>query len=126
MQASLRRFRAKIFNTQGNPNGQSVHDQWAKPTGFGINQGAQAQGFNNPWTPNSSPVAMCSSFGAGRSLHKDVTYVIDKKNTEGLGVFSGKVVDYERWVERFIEHLSSKIQGQNFWRIYNSILQLFR
>ena len=98
---------AKVSNTQGNMSGPPVHNQWGQPTGFGIHQGVRAQGYDHSGTPNFSPIATSSAFGAGRSLHKDVSYVIDKKGTEGLSVFSGKVVDYERWVERFVEHLSS-------------------
>ena len=100
-------FLTNVSETQGNPAGRHARDEWPAPQGFGIHSRGPAHQNNNLWASNSPSFSMSSSFGAGKSLHKEVTYIIDRKNTDGLTVFSGKIVDYERWVDKFVEHLSS-------------------
>ena len=54
-------------------------------------------------------LVISSSFVAGKSLQKEVTYVIDRKNAGDLPTFSGRIIDYEKWVEKVIEHLCSHL-----------------
>ena len=91
-----------------NSRGPCAQEAWTTQPAFGFHARGPSQSSTTTWAPQhpQTPVAP-SSVGVGRSLHKEVTYVIDRKNAGDMPVFSGRIVDYEKWVERVIEHLCS-------------------
>ena len=36
-----------------------------------------------------------------------ISYDIERKNGDDLTVFEGRITKYEKWAERFVEHLAS-------------------
>ena len=49
--------------------------------------------------------AITSSFGKGKSIQKDISYIINQKYTDGLTTFAGSIRDFEPWASKMIDHL---------------------
>ena len=47
-----------------------------------------------------------SQFGVGKSLQREISYTINRKNVEDLKVFGGRIADFEKWTARMTEHVS--------------------
>ena len=111
-QSFTRHFRGepgvKFSERSGNPHGQYAQNPWTTQPDFGFHAHGPAPTQTTTWAMQhpQTPV-ISSSFGAGKSLQKEVTYVIDRKNAGDLPTFSGRIIDYEKWVEKVIEHLCS-------------------
>ena len=49
--------------------------------------------------------AIYSSFGKGKSIQKDISYVVNQKYTDGLTTFTGSIRDFEPWARKMVDHL---------------------
>ena len=55
---------------------------------------------------SSQPCSVGPSMQAGgKSIHKEISYLINRKNTDDLRRFNGRVQDFEDWAERMVDHL---------------------
>ena len=62
-----------------------------------------ANGYYPPLEPRAP---MSSQYGAGKSLYKEISYVINRKSTEDLKIFGGRIADFENWATKMSEHLA--------------------
>ena len=46
-----------------------------------------------------------SQFGSGRSIRKDVSYVISRKGTDDLTKFKGGISEFKDWKRKILDHL---------------------
>ena len=60
----------------------------------------------HPPAPDPSQAAQPTSmFGLGKSIQKEISYVISSKDTEHLTVFMGSIRDFESWAKNMVGHL---------------------
>ena len=69
------------------------------------------------YDPGETPRPM-SSHGIGQSLQKEISYIIEKKHSNDLYVYNGKISDFEDWVTTVVDHLANsntKFRGLMDW-----------
>ena len=101
-------FRA-YGDRRAEPVWPNVQPQQARQDNVGAHFQAQRQSnFDRPSTQppmESRHQQPTSNYGMGRSLQKEINYIICRKNTDDLKVFGGRISDFEKWSTKIIEHI---------------------